>query len=241
MPPDFLNNREDAILLWTVVILAYAVKKDIRGIGGSFLSILRSLMQFKLMLLFGSVLLYSAVVVYAANELGLWHTGALKATIYSVLGTALVLAGEAVTDGARSGRAFLRTVLRRVVAVTVLVGFLVNLYALPLRLELVGVPVVFLFAVMQVATQHDSSTPPLVRKFIDWVLVAVGAFYLGYSAIRVFGDLDGFLTRENAEDFLVGPALTLTLVPFLYAAALMSRREQQNLRKRFRARLDSPV
>ena len=40
----------------------------------------------KLLLLFGSALLYSAAVVNEANELGLWHTTALKATIYSFLG-----------------------------------------------------------------------------------------------------------------------------------------------------------
>jgi hypothetical protein len=215
--------------------------KDFRGIGGSFLSVLRSLMHPKLLLLFGSALLYSAAVVYAANELGLWHTTALKATIYSFFGTAIVLTGEAVTDGVRNDRAFLRNVLRRVVAVTVLVEFVVNVYSLPFALELVGVLVVLLFVGMQVVSQHDSSTPPPVRRLIGGVLVAVGVFYLGYFVIRVLGDLDGFLTRENAEDFLAGPALTLALIPFLYAAASVSRREQQNLRKRLRARLDSPA
>lgn len=240
MPPDFLNSREDAILLWTIVILGYVLHKDFRGIGGSFLSVFRSLMNPKLLLLFGSALLYSTAVVYAANELGMWHTTAFKATIYSFLGTAIVLAGEAVTDGARNDRAFLRKVLRRVVAVTVLVEFVVNVYSLPFAFELVGVLVVLLFVGMQVVAQHDSSTPPPVRRLIDGVLVAVGLFYLGYFVIKVLSDLDGFLTRENAEDFLVGPALTLALIPFLYAAALVSRREQRNLRKRLKARLDSP-
>jgi len=241
MPPDFLNSREDAILLWAVVILGYVFCKDVRGIGGSFLAVLRSLVPPKLLLLFGSALLYSAAVVYAANELGAWHTTALKATIYWFLGTAVVLAGEAVTDGARNDRAFLGRVLRRVGAVTVLIEFAANVYALPLAFELVGVIVVLLFVGMQVVAQHNSSTPPPVRKLIDGVLVAVGVFYLGYFVIRVLGDLDGFLTRENAEDFLVGPALTLTLIPFLYVAAFVSRREQRNLRKRLKASLDSPA
>ena len=51
--------------------------------------------------------------------------------------------------------------------------------------------------------------------------------------VRVSTDLGGFLTRENAEDFLVGPALTLALVPLLYAVAWYSRRELANLRRQF--------
>jgi hypothetical protein len=28
MPPDFLNSREDALLVWAVLILSYLVLKD---------------------------------------------------------------------------------------------------------------------------------------------------------------------------------------------------------------------
>jgi hypothetical protein len=241
VPPDFLNSREDAVLVWAVIGLAYVLHKDFRGIGGSFLAVLRSLLHPKPLLLFGSALAYSAAVVSAAHELGLWHPTALKATIYWFVGTAIVLAGEAVTDGASNDRAFLRRVLRRVLTLTVVIEFVVNVYALPFALELVGVFVVLAFTGMQVVAQHDDSTPPLVRKFIDGVLIAVGMVYLGYFLVRVFGDLDAFLTRENAEDFLVAPALTLALTPFLLGAAWLSRRERRNLRKRFRAGLDSPA
>ncbi len=239
MPPGFLNSREDAILVWSAIILGFVLYKDFRGIGGSFLAVGRSLLHLKLLSLFGMALLYSAAVVYSACELGLWHTGALKSTIYWFLGTTVVLAGEAVTEGARDDRAFLRQVLRRVVAATILVEFIVNVYALPLAVELLLVPVVLLFIGAQVVAQHDPSTTPAVRKVIDGVLVAVGVVYLGYFVISVLGDLDGFLTRQNAEDFLVGPVLTLALIPFLYSAAWWSRREHKNLHKRFRANPDS--
>lgn len=240
MPPDFLNSCEDAILFWAVVVLSFVLYKDFRGIGTSFLAVLRSFMHPKLLLLFGSALLCSAAFVYGAKEVGLWHSSALKATIYWFLGTAVVLAGRAVTAGARNDRAFLMSVLRGVVAVTLVIEFVVNVYALPFAFELVGVLIVLTFVGMQVVVQRDSSTPPLVRKFIDGVLVAVGIFYLGYFAVRVLNDLEGFLARKNAEDFLIGPFLTLALIPFLYGAAWLSRREEQeNLRKRWRTRSDA--
>lgn len=158
MPPDFLNSREDAILFWAVASVGYAAYKDPQGVGGAFGGVLSALLQPKLLLRFGSALLYSAAVVYAAEEVGLWHTTALKATIYWFFGTGVVLVGEAITRGARSDREFLRRVLRRVIAVTVIVEFVVNVYALPFAFELVGVLVVFVG--MQVVVKHDASTPP---------------------------------------------------------------------------------
>jgi hypothetical protein len=53
--------------------------------------------------------------------------------------------------------------------------------------------------------------------------------------VSAISNFDGFLTRKNAEDFLVAPALTLALVPFLFGVAWVSRREQENLRQRFRS------
>ena len=83
-----MNSREDAILLWALVILGFVLYKDFRGITGSLLGVLRALVHPKLLLLFGSALLYSAALVYAASALGLWHMTALKATVYWFLGSA---------------------------------------------------------------------------------------------------------------------------------------------------------
>jgi hypothetical protein len=60
--------------------------------------------------------------------------------------------------------------------------------------------------------------------------------YVGYFVIRALSDLDGFLTRENAEEFLVGPVLTLALIPLLLGTASLSRREQRNFPERSTAR-----
>lgn len=144
------------------------------------------------------------------------------------------MAGNAAGEGAGDTRGYLRKVLGRVLAITILIEFVVGVYALPLAVEVVCVGVLFLFSGMQVLAQYDSSTTPATRKFIDGVLITVGVLYLSYFAIRVVTDMDGFFTRRNAEDFLVPPALTLALVPFLLGAAWISRREQESLRRRIR-------
>lgn len=148
--------------------------------------------------------------------------------------------GDAVTRAPRD-LGFVRRVLKRLLAITLVLEFIVNVYALPLGYELVGILVVFVFVGMQTVAQHDESLDPRVRTFIDGVLVIVGLVYLIHFAVRVFADLDGFLTRENAEDFLVGPVLTIALIPFLYGVGWASRRDQENLRKRWRSASNFPA
>jgi len=237
MPPDFLNSREDALLVWSVVLLVYVLRKDPRGIGGSFAGVTRALLAPRLVLLFGSALTYSAGLVYLAWRLGVWHTAALKETIYWFFGTGVILLGQAIT--ASPTDQFVRRVVHRIVGVTVLIEFATNLYAFPLGVELVLVFLALLFVMLQAYVPYDSSVTPQVRRFIDSVVVTIALVYLVYFAVRTLADLEAFLTMEKAEQLLVGPALTVTLVPVMYGFASWSRREQENLRRRFRARLDS--
>jgi hypothetical protein len=236
VPPDFLNSREDAILLLTLLIVGYATYKDPRGIGAAFLNVLRAALHPKVLLLLGSALVYAAAVVFAAKEAGLWHTTALKTTIYWFVGTAVVLMYDAVTRASRLDGDFTRRVFKRVLSVTILIEFAVNLYAFPLAVELIGVGIALTFAMLQVIVAHDPSADPRVGKLIEGVLATVGLVYLGYFAVRGVGDLLDGVTRERGEEFLVGPGLTIALIPLLYLIAWWSRREQRNLRKRLRAR-----
>lgn len=94
MPPDFLNSREDAIMLWTAAILGFVLYKDFGAIGRSMVGVLRALLQPKLLVLFGSALAYSVAIVYVARELGLWHVPALKVTDYWFIRDSRRLGGE---------------------------------------------------------------------------------------------------------------------------------------------------
>ena len=165
MPPDVLNSREDAILLWTLLIVGFAIYKDPRGIGGTFLNLVRVALDRRLVTLFGSALVFSALLVYAAKEADLWHTTALKASVFWFVGTAVVLISDAVTRASPGDRDFIRRVLKRVVGVTILLEFVVNLYAFPLVVEMIGVGVALTFTMLQVVVEHDpSATRASVRS-----------------------------------------------------------------------------
>ena len=217
-------------MLWLVVIVVFAaIKSD--GLGSSFWGALRALAAPKLLLLFSTAAVYSGALVVLANEAGFWHTSATKATVYWFFGTAVILVGNA-TQVSPDDPAFVRKLLRGSLKFTILVEFLVNLYVFPLVVELVLVPLLFLFIGMQVVAEHEPNMAP-VRKVINGVLGTIGVGLMLYVAVRALGDWGGFWTRENAEDFLVAPVLTLALIPFLCLVAWVSRWELENLRKRW--------
>src|SRR5437763_4508794 len=96
MPPDFLNSREDAILVWTFLLVAYLLFADYRVTMASAWNIAQAFFVPKLLVVFGVAALYAAGLVLLAGRIGLWHTTALKETIYWFAGSAVVLIGAAV-------------------------------------------------------------------------------------------------------------------------------------------------
>jgi hypothetical protein len=135
VPPSFFNSREDALLVWTAVILAYAIYRSPREIGRSLLAVVRALVVPKVLVLYIVAFGYSASLVYAATRIGIWHEAALKETIYWFVGTAVVLVGQAVIS-TEDSPSLARRVIGRVLAITVFVEFAGNLYAFPLGVEL---------------------------------------------------------------------------------------------------------
>jgi hypothetical protein len=159
---------------------------------------------------------------------------ALKATVYWFLVVGIVLAGESVT--AAPSWKLMRKVIGSAFALTILIEFFVNLYVLPFGVELVVVFLAFALTGLSIYAKYPSSgISPKERQAIDAVLGYFGIFFLVYVTIRALTDVDGFLTRENAEDLLVVPALTLALIPFLYAWSVYSAHEQAALRRRLRS------
>ena len=80
MPPAFLNSREDAGLVWTVIVLAFVIYK-VPGVLGNFSYIVWLAIKPPLVFLFGGAALYCAALLVMANELGVWETSAAKETV----------------------------------------------------------------------------------------------------------------------------------------------------------------
>jgi len=193
---------------------------------GVFGSLARTLFgSWKLLILFGSEALYVAFVLYWARRWGLWHSSSRKETIYWFIAAGVVLAGN--STHATNDPRFVRNVASKVLGVSflaILVEFLVNYYTFRFLIEVILVFVVLALGGMIAVARAPEHAQ--IRKYLDRVLVAIGALLLFVTVIEAVVGLDQLLTRENAEELLVGPVLTLMLIPFLYGWGLISGYEQ---------------
>ena len=73
------------------------------------------------------------------------------------------------------------------------------------------------------------------KKVVEFLLAAIGVTLLVYSLVHAVVGPGAFLTWENAESFLVVPAMTVVFVPFFWGVMHASRWEQVRLRRRFQA------
>jgi hypothetical protein len=186
----------------------------------------------KLLLMWATAACYCAAIVLGAERAGMWHTTAIKETIYWFLGTAAVLAGNATTTHTFD-RAFIKRLARKAIRFTIIIEFLINLYVMPLLAELFLVPVVALFVAMQALAENDPKLMP-VKKLLDRTLMFIAFGLMLYVTVSAVTDLGALLTREHAEGLLLAPAFTLACVPFLYAIWRWSRWDRDRVMRRWR-------
>lgn len=77
------------------------------------------------------------------------------------------------------------------------------------------------------------------QRFSSGVITTIGFGLLAYALVRVLHDLSGFLTRENAEGFLLAPALTLASFPILFVVVRRVRWDTAAVRRRWQAGIGS--
>lgn len=230
MPPAFLNSREDAGLIWSVIALTFVLYKA-PGVFRNLAHIVWLVVKLPLALLFGGAALYCAGILAVASTLGVWETSATKETVYWFLGTGLVLAGHATS--ARPDPDYARTLLRKAFKVAILIEFVVNFYVFPLGVELVFVPLVGFLGITEVWNKGQAEPDPRLAKLTGGALAILGWAVLVSVLVRIGLQPGHLLARDTLERVLVVPALTVAFIPFLYLVALWSHRQQVSIRSRF--------
>jgi hypothetical protein len=216
-PLPALDNREFALVAWILLGLAAAlVSKNLRASLGS---VVKTLLGWKLLLIFGSMTVYVSALVFLLSVAGLWTTDLVSETVFWFLFSGLVILFRAVNAGGQED--FFKRTVFSVFAITAISEFLLNLRPLGLVLELLLVPLlVLLFGTLAVAeTKREDSH---VRGFLLGLITAIGLILLGYTVAGMVTDPQEFLTYENLLEFLLPILLTAGAIPFVYGIALLT-------------------
>lgn len=210
-----LNSREEASLLWAVIILTVILlNKNTRE---SLTELLKFFLNKKIVILFFFMILYIGMELIVFYKTRLLDTTLVKDIIFWFFGSALVLLLN-INKTNEDGKYFKKTILDSLKFIIIL-EFIINFYAFNLFIEMMLVPLIFFLVAISTVTALEERFS-LVKKIIDLVLAIVGIIIVVHVSIGLINNYSDLATLNNLRAFILPPALTILYVPFVYFVAL---------------------
>lgn len=222
---DIFNNRELAIILWlTLILLLLSFKK---GILNSYVEILEAFFQDKIITSILISIIYVEMIILVLVILNFWEIDDLKDTVLWYIGSAfLLLLGS---NKALKENDYFKKIFWNSFKLIVLLEFITNLYTLELIWELILIPILFFFAVLDVFAGLKEEHK-IVKLLTQSILTIFGVSIFVFSLTQISLDYNGFMNTETFRIFMIPIILTLAFIPFLYGYVLYMKYENLYLR-----------
>ena len=219
------SNREIASLFWITVFFIFLLSKgEMRTIMGDFLKILFKKPISVILFLF---LLYSILLIWIYRQLGFWSNNLEKDTILWVIGTALILAFNAVKAQDFS---HFKEIIKDAFKWVIILEFIIGFYTFSLITELILIPfltfIYFTISYIEVNSNKLSENAKIVPPFFNKLLSYFGIFIFGFVFFKTVTQTNELFTLDNFKSFLLPLLFTISFIPFVYMIALYSVYEQ---------------
>lgn len=212
---DLFNNREIAILIWSALLIAWALTKQ--SIRKAIARVFRTALTKPLVTVYGAIAAYIMAIVYGLHAAYLWDLSQLKPTIIWASSIALISAPRAhkIMDDLD----YFKRAIRDNINLIIVLEFILGFYTFPLAGELILVPVTAVLGAVKVFAEGKEEYRP-VEKLLDGLFFAFGLFVLGYAAYKLWIGFSEFATSQTVQDFYTPPLLSLLFLPFLFVLSV---------------------
>lgn len=205
------TTREIALSFWIVVALVAGLSHG--GVRESLGRVLKSALHRAILTPILLGVLYTALVVLALRAAGLWTADLLKDTTFWFVFAALPTTGGLLASPPRSGVA--GRLIREALRITVIFEFITTTYTFPLFVE------VFLVALVTVIATFDAVAaikPEFAdaRRITTGTLMVIGLVAILYAVRSAIADYSRLASLDSARAILLGPLLSLAVIPFIY-------------------------
>ena len=208
---DIFTNRELAIIFWVgILLIVLLIKKQIRT---SIFSVIKSLLDPKILAYFLSFLVYLSVFLYLFYDLGYWTLSNLKDSIIWFIFSGLPIGFIVATDKMKNG--FWKSLIMKNLKLTVLVEYIVNLFTFSLLFELIIVPIVTFIALLNTFSKHYKEHKD-VEKLTNSILVVIGLFVLFYTIDRAITEYNSVGNLDVLKNFLFPIIYSFISIPYMY-------------------------
>lgn len=206
-----LNNREIAslVLLALAVGAAFLYPKTRTPVWG----IVKLIASPLILVPFAGLAVSTYALVLLGQELGLWESALIPATVVWVLTQGAVLLYRVATR--KPEEAFFRPALVRMVELTWALEVFVGLYVFDVFAELVLLVVLIILGLLSAAAASESSYQP-TKRLVDGAMAFIGSGLVLYVVVSVIANWDDIDKTLVARAFFLPLGLTIGLMPYLY-------------------------
>ncbi|GEM_PF-3758060 len=211
------NNRELATFFWMFVLFIYVAR--LKSVRDSFFDLFKTLTKLKM--LFFSFFAYSVLAVRILFLSGIWNSSMLKQTVYWFFFSGIVLTFMVFKDDFSFKKIIIGSF-----GVTVIVEFLVNIYVFPFYVEVLLIPITFLFTafIPILGNMKDSKENLQAIQMSNIILSMIGFLLLFFSVFKIVSD-DSFYLGETVFDFLFPVIMTVSFIPYLFLVRILTSYE----------------
>lgn len=215
---DFLhsiNNREIAILFWSLVLVLLALVKG--HLGSALVGAAKAFAQPKVVLPILVLSAYVVAVVWCLWRCGLWEFALLKTTLRWYLLTVVVLMSKSLR--AVDHPDFFKKIVFENFRLAVVLEFLSDKFVFDLPYEMIFIPVISAAVILLFVAKRNTEDSILVKP-LSTVVEGTGLALLAFILSAAWTHFAELRTIESLKEILLPPVLTLSFLPALYVFAL---------------------
>lgn len=225
------NNREIAIGFWLLVVSVYVLLSPrMTEVRSSFRHLLSTFFVKQIMSVLGLMVAYMMFVIYFLYEMGLWNAEQIKNTIFWCVSVGFMSLFK--IESIKKDKSFFKNSVLDNLKLLAILQFVVGVYAFPVWIEILLVPILVLVGVMTAIAEMDKKHHK-VKVLLESCLFAFGVVLIVYTLYMLATSFDEFANERTAYDFFATPLLTLFYLPFVFFMLVYSTYEQAFVRLKF--------
>jgi hypothetical protein len=203
-----LNDRQIAALLWVgIVLVALLIWPTGRR---SLVDLARSFLSRKIWPIFALLALWSLGLVLIGQRTGIWTDALVVDTGFWFFTTAVVLLFN--FSKASKEPDFFRRTAKEAFGLTLILGFLSDLYVLSLLVEFIGQGIIALLAAVSAIAAHQQDLA-VARKLVDRCLGLVGLTIVSLGLIGLAASWSNAEAPDLARKLLMPAWMTIGFSP----------------------------
>ena len=205
-----LSNRDISLLVWiSIIIVLMFFDKKIRNSAYEFL---KTLFIKEFILVLCLFFLHTFINIFILHKLNLWNISLLKDTVFWIFSFAFVSMFN--VNDLNSNSDFSKIILKTFTW-TIWVEFFVNFFTFGLIVEIIILPILVLFSMLQAyASQFEEHKQ--ADTFFKMVLTISAIVIFTISLYKTITNTNDFFNWTTLKTFALPILLSILFLPFLY-------------------------